>query len=189
MSIATNNHKTMTLQKRSSQATRHLFQTLGLEARDVDDLKFLSLAIIEMAAEEVARNPEFAARITAEYRHLRPISQEMSMGPSASLQNGKTPKKPHNTINVSTFEGITPLKQVDMSRFDYYGAPDPYLLEEIFGFTQVKQILPEFALASLLEMASVIQEKYPGTKPSNKKKKESVIAYILQHLPDTYGTC
>ena len=144
----------------ATAAAKQIAQELGL-----DDAKRLANAITLAAAEELAYNALFGARIRAAYNRLP-----------------ATPTRPKVTTPKAPKVTLTPIKRVEGFEFNP-GAPlNPYLVYEAFGAHQLHAALDLFSLAKLQDAARRVMERAPGTKPSNMRAKAAIIEYIERHV-------
>jgi hypothetical protein len=153
-----------TIQQRASAATAQLRQALGL-----DDLKLLSAAVAEAAAVEAARNAEFFARIRRIYEEL------------ASMRVRQPRWRASNRPKTQ----LVPLPGTEGARFDPFAPLDPYLLLRLYGPRQLRAALSAYSYATLREAVAQVQQKNPGTRPKDRRKTESLIEYIVEHLEQT----
>lgn len=157
---------TRSVSQRSIQATRRLREVLAL-----DDLKFLATAIAEVAAEEAAGNPAFAARIRATYHELEALRPPQ-----------RTPRGAHGAPGTPGAV-LVPLHAIDDGKeIDPYAPPDPYFLRDLYGDPQLRRALERYSLARLQEAATAIEQGHPGTKPRNRGRKAAIIDYIVAHV-------
>lgn len=129
----------------------------------VSDTKRLINALLIVSGEQVERNEQFAARVRVIYDAL----------PETTSRTKKA--KP----SIADF---TPVKHVPGLTYDPAKPPDPYLLYEAYGTAQFPQLLDFLSLARLKEVAAVVEQRNPGTKPVSRSKKDSVIDYIVHHV-------
>ena len=152
--------KSQTVQQRSAEATRTLRALLGL-----NDLKLLSASIAEAAAEEIVRNERFSGRVRNIYAELE------------SKQQTPTSHR-RQTHDVE----LTPLPGAEHVRVDPFAPLDPFLLQRLYGSKQLRQALSVYSLSKLKEALSPVEERNPGTKPTNKGRKDAIIDYIVEHV-------
>lgn len=171
-------------QSRSALATKKLCETIGIPSPKLTDLKFLTIALTEAAAVEASHNQQFAEDIRVLFANLNPPKTVKSKEPAKS----KEPKESKRISTVSkekTYsfpKGLTPIKHIEMSRFNPFAPPDPYLLHEAFGDDQLYSALQGYSLPVLKDIASLVEKNNLNTSPKNKGKKESVLEYILQKV-------
>ncbi len=154
-----------TLQERSSQATSVLCQALELGELSSANQKYLALALMQVATEEVSRNGSFAERVRSLYLSLVPQKT--------------TGTKP--TASASWQIKLTPVGTVDQSLLDPYGPPNPFALQQLYGDAQLPLALERYSPARLKEAAEIVQQRFPGTKPK-KNSKASIIEYIVSTI-------
>jgi len=149
--------KPLTITQRTAQATtelRHLIER--------DDVKLLSAALSEVAV-------EFAKRNTSFVQNIRSVYDELAAGKSSrnSASKKKVPVK------------LVPIGTASLGPND---ATDPYILRKMFGDAQLRDALDSYTLATLKQFADIVMARNPGTKPTNKSKREDVISYILKYV-------
>jgi len=154
-----------TLQDRASGATSRLRKVLHLPELSAADLKRLSLAMAEIAAEEAEANAQFAQRIYRLYQELAPSK--------------KRAKKEDFSY---TGEDLIPVSSAVGYQINVYGPPEPEKLLKIFGKDQLPKALSLFKPAKLKEAAARLMEEHPGTKPRTKTKTEDLITYIVAQV-------
>lgn len=152
--------KPKTVQMRAAEATRALRALLGLS-----DLKLLSASIAEAAAEEIVQNARFSGRIRDIYAELE-TKQQIPLS------------RRRQTNDVE----LTPLPGAEHVRVDPFAPLDPYVLQHLYGADQLRQALSVYSLSKLKEALSPVEQRHPGTKPTNKSRKDSIIAYIVEHV-------
>jgi hypothetical protein len=149
---------TKIVQQRTANATTSLKQMLKLE-----DLKLLSAAVAEAAADEAKHNPRFAEKIRTIYQELPP--------PKNKRAERSTPHVHHKLVPIGKVEGY---------EFNPFGPIDPEYLFKVYGADQLPLALEDYTLVRLKEAAEIIMQQHPGTKPKNMSKKADVIAYIVE---------
>lgn len=157
----------VTIQERSASATRELCRALGLGAMKAADLKYLTIALAETAASEAQQNLDFAQAISRRYQSLRPEKP-----PKTSGDNKRKSK------NEPVLE---PVGTVDPALLDPYAPPNPWALQILYGDHQLQQALERYSLAKLKEALALVQERYPGGKPTSMSKK-GISTYIANLL-------
>jgi|GEM_PF-6620436 len=172
-STLTKAEPTLDFQERSLVAIRSLYQALGMTALKPAEQKYLSTALVEIATDEIAHNSEFGKALIARLNELLPKKAEKA----------KPTRKPAQQRNIDTVVLPQPIKYVPMSAFNPYQPPDPLLLQEGYGDENLPIVLETFTLRVLKQMASVVQEKIPGTKPRTVAKKEALVEFIISQLP------
>jgi hypothetical protein len=157
----------LTPQQRINQAASSAARTMG-----VGNTKAIAAALIEAATELAANDSNFASRIRALYQEI-------------TATKGHTPKNPPISANKSHYkledDGLVPIKHMQV-HLDLSAPLDPFFLLELYGAGQLPKALSRYQLKRLLEAMAAVQEKFPGTKPRNKSKKDDVIAYIVEML-------
>ncbi len=154
--------RAQTIQQRSVEATGRLRQTLGL-----DDLKLLSTALAEVAADEIANNPQFANRVRAAYRDLLVMQKTRPLG--------------GDKVRSAEVD-LVPLPGTDGVRIDPYAPLDPYLLTSLYGSNQLRAALSVYTLTKLKQALDAVQQRNPDTKPTSRAKKDAIIDYIVEHV-------
>lgn len=155
-----------TFQERSAQATHALCEALGLGVVSPSELKYLALALTQVAADEVVVNPSLAARVRELYLALVPNKAAASRRSSGSR---------------SWEVKLTPIGNMDESMIDPYGPPNPFGLQQLYGNDQLQLALERYAPARLRGAVAIVQERYPGTKPKSMSK-AAIIEYIVRML-------
>jgi hypothetical protein len=158
--------KAPTYPQRVTLAAESVAQYLHL-----DDPKRVSAALAEIVAEEVVRNPSFASRVRTRYEELAPSKRRR--GGSTRITDPKPPK---------TKRTLVPLKIVETGDVNIGAALDPYWLYEVYGADQLADALDEYTVASLKEAVEFVQERHPGTKPTNKGHREPIIEYVVRYV-------
>jgi hypothetical protein len=155
-----------TLQQRSSQATLELCEALELGVVGPSELKYLALALTQIAIEEVAKSADLAERLRMRYQSLLP-------------HKGATTRR---ASGVRSWEvKLTPIGHMDESLIDPYGPPDPFGLQQLYGNQQLALALERYSPARLRGAVAFVQERYPGTKPKTMSK-AAIIEYIVKML-------
>ena len=152
----------LTYKQRSALATQRLCELLGLQ-----DTVAATSAAAEVLAEDVIWNKELAVRVRAAYEDLTRIKPKARQASS---------RADHSDTDFK------PIHSVDPHRINPYGPLDPYVLYDGYGPQQLPNMLRTYGLERLKEAASVVQQRHPGTKPTNKSRKDSIIAYIVEHV-------
>lgn len=167
-SAASHTTANLTIQQMSAAATRELCDAIGLGAIKPTDMKYLTLALAEVAAEEARRNPGFATRVCGRYHSLLPV---------------KAPPKPKPIDRTRVT--LVPIGTVDESLLDPYAPPNPWALQQLYGDRQLAQALNRYSLAKLKEAVALVQERFPGTKPQ-RLTKPGITDYIIGQLVATH---
>lgn len=156
------------VQERSALATRRFCEALGLDAVKPKDLKNLTVALAEAAAAEVAVNDAFRARVLSLFR-------EMTAKPapvSARTRPAARPAKPK----------LVPTGYVDPDLFGPDMPLDPYLLLQLYGHDQLRLALSTYPPGDLKQAVGIVQERHPGTNPSSRSQKASLVDYIVKYV-------
>lgn len=158
----------VTTQERSAFATRELCKVLGLGTLKPAELKFLTIALAEVAASEAQQNRSFAHAISHLYQELLPAKPKKRI-------SSKKPKE--ETV-------LVPVGTVDPALLDPYAPPNPWALQVLYGDHQLQQALERYSLPKLKEALAPVQERYPGSKPTTLTKR-GIAAYIVDQLTTT----
>lgn len=124
------------------------------------DAKRLGIALAEAAAEEVSRNPRFAQRVREFYDLLTPAPVKTKASPPVQL---------------------IPIRHVEGHEITASGKLDPYFLYEAYGAHQLRDALFPYPKIKLQEGAEAVEKRNPGTK-ANRRSKDTIIEYIIQHV-------
>lgn len=151
----------------TAEAAKHAASQLGL-----DDVKRVGIALAVAAAEELDYNTVFAARVRMAYSRL-----------SASTATRARPRT-SKALEVA----IVPIKHVEGFQLNPAAPLDPYLVYEAYGANQLPVALDLFPLAKLKEASALVEQRCPGTKPTNRSKKDAVIAYIVDQVAGRRST-
>ena len=154
--------KPPTVAQRATAATVQLRETFGFS-----NLKVMSTAIAEAAAEEAQQNSAFAERIRRIYQELSSNSQ----GKTAGTRPPRSAQKKSSLTPIARVEGFQP---------DPFAPIDPYFYLKIYGPEQFPLALDEQTLVTLKVIAEKLMADNPGTKPKTKSKKVDVIDYIVE---------
>lgn len=143
---------------------------LAGSALDLHDLKRLSIALAEAAAEEVIRSRTFAERVRALYESVpATVDSRGNSSPSALTLD------------------LVPIKPLDGRWVDPSTPLDPYFVLDTFGPHQLERALAIFPLTKLKEASAAVEARNPGTKPTNRGQKAAIIAYIVEELTTPQG--
>jgi hypothetical protein len=162
---------------RTRKATHELCEALGISPK-ANDIKILTLALAEVAAQEAANNPAFAHTITEMFTQIAQAEQ-------GAKKRAPTRRKPAAVpmIKPSALDHIKPLKPWDPKKFNPYKPLDPYELCDVFGPEQLAIMLPEYERSTLREMVKIVLVRHPKTRKPSLNDNEAMIAYILEHVP------
>lgn len=155
-------------QSPSATATRRFTEALGLGAVKPKDLKHLTLALAEIATDEVSRNPEFAQHIRARFREL--VDSEPRI------------PRPTKSGRLSVDTPLVKTVRPGLTQVSTYGPMDPYALLERYGEAQFETALSRYPLDDLKKASGLVQERNPGTKPKSKARRDALIDYIVQYV-------
>jgi hypothetical protein len=156
---------------RSVDATRKLCDELALGVLKPKDLKLLSTALMEAASTEAAHNTAFRDCILKTYRDLKAAAAPKN----TSTRGGASKTKPPMTW-------LTPINPVDPKRFGPDKLLDPYLIQYAYGDENLRLILNGYTPARLKEAVAIVEERNPGTKPTNRSKKDALLEYIIGYV-------
>jgi hypothetical protein len=78
---------------------------------------------------------------------------------------------------------LIPIRHVEGHAINAAGKLDPYFLYEAYGAHQLRDALSLYPKIKLQEGAEVVEKRNPGTR-ANRKSKDTVIEYIIQHVVD-----
>jgi hypothetical protein len=81
--------KPPTLQQRGIEATNELCRVLGLENESSANLKYLALALMQVATHEITYNSEFGDRVRSAYLELIPQPKAKKTGTKSSPGNAR----------------------------------------------------------------------------------------------------
>ncbi len=156
------------LRQRGIDATKNLREALNLPTI-VGDTTILGTVLAEVAAEEGMRNPQFASEVRRRY------------------EEAMTQRKPVRvaTGQVQELPPLVPIRRIEGGyKRDPFLPPDPAYLVQLYGRHQLVRALQDYLVDSLKQTAAQIERQHPGTKPSNRGRKDALIAYIVAHAPD-----
>lgn len=152
--MSTVTKKRQTLAEVAERAARQL---------DLDDIKRVSLALVEAASVELEKSHTFENRVRAFYDALAPARPRSRM--------------------VTAFDvKLVPIKQIDGREINPAAPLDPYFLYEVYGAEQLPTALSIFPVSKLKEGAAKVEQQNPGTKPSNRGQKQALIDYIVKYV-------
>lgn len=156
--------KAPTLNQRAITATAHLREVLQL-----DDIKVLSVAVAEVAADEAENNARFAERIRAVYQEL--------------LASRKTQplRQKRGNPDIATVP-LIPIAGVSDDDIDPFAPLSAYRLLRTYGPHQLRQALSVYSMTTLKQALAEVLERNSGTKPQNRSRKDSVIDYIVEQV-------
>jgi hypothetical protein len=131
-----------------------------------EDLVVLSAAVAEVAADEAARNSEFAARLQATHRELTALRAS----------------EPRRRAEPQSRVKLVPLPGVRGIEIDPFAPFDPYPMNQIYGPTQLRAAMSHYPLATLKQGVAAVQQRHPGTKPRDARKIASLVDFIIEHV-------
>jgi hypothetical protein len=161
MSATLTTSKRQATQQRVKDATAQLQSLIG-----ATDVTLLSAAVTEAAAAEALHNPAFR-------RAVQRIYEDLSAKPArATASRAQAP----------SHSELVPLPGTEGARFDPFAPLDPYALVKLYGPQQLQTALSGYSAATLRQAVALVRQKYPQTRPTDARKPESLIAYIVQQL-------
>lgn len=130
------------------------------------DLKRLSIALAEAAAEEVESNAAFAHKVLVLYDSLAPTK------PAPAKKKETTTKQ------------LVPIRPVEPGSLDVSSAVplDPYWLNEVFGSHQLAEALDRYPAVKVKEASAMVEKRNPGTKPKSRANKAAMVQYIVEQV-------
>lgn len=160
-----------TFKARSADAIRHLRDALHL-SQEMDDADVLTTALAEIVIEASSYRPDprFAEAVRQRYREL-----------STLLPAPKPTMKKNQALSP-----LVPLKRAEGEydsrvHVDPWAPPDPASIIRVYGKDQLGRALQDYMLDSLKQTAAKIEREHPGTKPTNRGRKDAVIEYIVKY--------
>lgn len=141
-----------------------------LEIDDLD-LKRLGIALAYAASEEVEHNTPFASQVRTIYDAL---ALSAATGTRGRGRGGSGTKEP--AVN------LIPVKHVEGYEINLAAPLDPYFLYELYGSEQFPIALGLYSATRLKEAVAIVQERHPGTKPSNRSRKDALVEYIIRYV-------
>jgi hypothetical protein len=154
-----------TLHQRGIEATRHLREALSLPT-SVGDAAVLGTILAEVAAEESRRNPTFANEVRRRYE--------------AAIATRRPAARDSRQVQV--LPPLVPIRRIEGAHHrDPFAPPDPTYLVQLYGKHQLARALQGFLVDSLKQTAAQIEQQHPGTKPTNRGRKDALIAYIIEY--------
>lgn len=156
---------------RSEAATRRLCDELSLGVLKPKELKHLSTALVEASSSEVTHNTAFRERILAIYAELKTAATPKRTSARNGTSRAKTP-----------LDWLTPIHPVDPKLFGPDKLLDPYLIQYAYGDEKLHPILDRYGANRLKEAAAIVEERNPGTKPTNRSNKNALIEYIVRYV-------
>ncbi len=156
--------KPLTVAQRSTRASEEAAAILGF-----GDVKLAGAVVLESALEELRQNRAFAQRIREAYQMAAKPKKAPTRKPAAR------PAKPKVELK--------PLRTDETHQINIAADVDPYYLYEVFGAEQLPLALGQFSAKKLMDEAvPLVQKRHPGTRPSNQRKQDAIIAYIVRFV-------
>lgn len=160
-----------TLKQRSGESMRALRESLHLP-EEMNDPTVLGTALAEVVAEDyrLTPNPHFALAVRQRYSELL----------ESRVKARRTGRQPQDLLP------LVPKERPDHGystkiHVDPFAPPDPATIIDVYGRDQLARALQDYMLDSLKQTAAAIERANPGTKPSNRSKKQAVIDYIVTY--------
>jgi hypothetical protein len=149
-------------QQRAQLATAQLRELIA-----ADDAKLLTMAVLEAAAAEALRSAAFRAFVRQTYDEL-----------TAQRQSSTRPQRGRGQPSAD----LVPLPGSEGARFDPFAPLDPYALLRLYGPQQLRAALSGYSSTTLRAAVTAVRQQYPGTRPEDARKQESLIDYLVQQL-------
>lgn len=153
-----------TVRQRGVDATKSLREALHLP-NDVNDTAILGTALAEVAAREIRRNQQFGDEVRRTYEDLK--AQQASTGKQGTQQEELAP--------------LVPIRRIEGYEADPFSPPDPAFLIQLYGHHQLARALQDYTVDKLKMTAAQIEQRHPGTKPTNRGRRDALIAYIVDY--------
>jgi hypothetical protein len=141
---------------RQSAALNQATKALGPNANEPQRLR---TALMEAAAERLATDPAFAARVRERY----------AVGGQA-------------TAAKATGQ-IVPIRPPTLDQYTPYGRFDPHQVMHEYGHAQFRAVLERSTMRDLKEATDFTQQRHPGTRPTSRASKAAMIDYIVANTP------
>lgn len=148
----------LTSAQRSKLATHGIATTLG-----VADEKVVVTAALEALNEHLADDSYLRQRIREKYDEIAALSTRSGRKTNAS------PMPP--LIRPAGLNRQTPLHILD-----------PYEVALDYGRDQLRNVLNRATQTNLRVAVGLVQERNPGTKPTDNRTKAGLIDYLVQHV-------
>jgi len=155
-----------TLQQRGAQATRNLRVAMQMPTHPKDE-GILGIALAEVAAGEGRRNPQFASDVRQRYDEL------------IDLRNRAARRASQHAQELPPLEPIR--RDLPYRKADPFAPPNPEYLIQVYGKGQLARALHDYTVDQLKRTAKEIEHTHPGTKPTNRGQRASLIAYIVAY--------
>jgi hypothetical protein len=127
------------------------------------DAAILGTALAEVAARQIAHNPQFG-------REVRELYQELASS------RRSTPPRPSRRALAP----LEPLRHAG-GEVDPFSPPDPRKLIYVYGVDKLGRALQDYTMDMLKQTVENVQREHPGTKPRTKSSKAALIEYIVQY--------
>ena len=154
------------LQQRGDKAMQALRESLRLPT-NLNDAELLRTAIAEAVASETLQNMRLASAIRRLYDEL------------SSLHS---PVRKRVYAQVEALPPLIPIRRDLPERpRDPFAPPDPSYLVLAYGSHQLARALHGYTVDMLKQTAARIEAGHPGTKPTNRGQRKSLIDYIVRY--------
>lgn len=174
----------MAVQQKPARLTQYGLRSRGASAatklREVlappfamDDIVVLGIALAEIAAEEAKHNSAFRTAIQSRYAEIKKLRA------GGTIRTGNKPK--------GSLPELVPVGNVPGFRSDPFSPPNPDNLVRVFGRPQLARALHDYTVEALKETAAQYEARHPGTKPTNRGRRDSLIAYIVQQYGNEHS--
>ena len=97
-------------------------------------------------------------------------------------QNRRWPRRASRRTSAPK-PALTPIPHVDPKLFGPEQAlANPYLVQYAYGNEQLVPVLERFPVSELKRAVAVVEQRNPGTKPTNRAQKAALISYITEYV-------
>lgn len=163
--MSTTIEKPLTLTQQSAAALEQAAAVIG-----ASDLKALAAAINGIALEAIRSDGSFASQVRSRYAELTARSKPKKAAAPRQSQPKSAPPE------------LVVRHQVPMRSGSVGAAPDPYYLLAMYEADQLPLALERYGASELKLAAELVQQKNPGTKPTNKGNRKALIDYIVHYV-------
>lgn len=161
---------------RTSTRTR---VSAGPKASDIAKSVRYEAKIAKLEQQAAALQAEVAAARTEYETHQARTGAVLSPEQKLAAQQGATQKA--TKAPQSPLVPVGRLLPGERLTIDPSAPPDPAFLIRVWGRDQLALALEPYMVDMLKETAALIEAAHPGTKPTNRGRKTSLISYIVQH--------
>jgi hypothetical protein len=158
--------KRLTATQRATQAAQQAAEFLELS-----DARAVAAALTEVALQGVRVDATFAARVRSLYGEI-----------VTSGKSKRTPTPTQRAQRAAPDVELVPRRHIGTHDANPGAAPDPAYLLELYGPDQLPLALARYKLPDLKLAAELVQQRNPGTKPTNKGNRDALIAYIARYV-------